>query len=105
MVSNYVLDLLPAAEVAAFVSDARRVLAPGGLLCVTGLTPGRTPVSRLVSRLWGALHAVAPRRVGGCRPLRVADLLPAGQWEVVHRDVVAAWGIASEVLVAQPLLA
>jgi hypothetical protein len=54
-----------------------------------------------VSRLWSALHALHWKLVGGCRPLLVAPLLPPHRWRVLHDDAVAAWGITSEVLVAE----
>lgn len=97
--TTYVLDLLPAAEVAAVAAEARRVLRPGGLFGVTGLTPGNTLVSRVTSTLWVAVQAVAPRLVGGCRPLRVLDHVDRDAWELVHAGVVVAAGIPSEVVV------
>lgn len=99
-VTNYVLDLLPLAEIDAVLGEARRVLAPRGRLCVTGLTHGRGPASRLVSGLWAGVQRLSPRLVGGCRPVRVADRLEATAWRVLHADVVVAWGVPSEVLVA-----
>lgn len=97
--STYVLDLLAPEDVRAVVSEARRVLRPGGLLGVTGLTPGTTALSRLTSRLWGLVHRLRPKIVGGCRPLEVLDHVERDAWELVHRSVVVATGIASEVVV------
>ena len=103
LVTNYVLDLLPLAEIDAVVAEAHRVLAPGGRLCATGLTHGSGPVSRLVSGLWTTVQRLSPRVVGGCRPVRVADRLEAGRWRLLYADTVVAWGIPSEALVAQRL--
>ncbi len=100
VLTTYVLDLLSVDDIAAFVADAHRVLAPGGRLCAVGLTPGERGISRAVSALWSGLHARAPAKVGGCRPLRLAEHLPADRWTVAHREVVVSWGIASEALVA-----
>jgi ubiquinone/menaquinone biosynthesis C-methylase UbiE len=49
-VANYVFDLLGPDEARSALAEARRVLAPGGLLCATGLTPGARGLARFVSR-------------------------------------------------------
>jgi ubiquinone/menaquinone biosynthesis C-methylase UbiE len=100
VVTTYVLDLLSIADIAAFQADARRVLRAGGLLCAVGLTPGERGMSRAVTALWSRIHRKNPAKVGGCRPLRLADHLPAALWKIEHREVVSAWGIASEVVIA-----
>lgn len=99
-VSNFVFDLLPEAAIEALLREAHRVLAPGGRLCITGLTHGATAVSKAVTALLKAVHALRPALVGGCRPVAVADHLDPAAWEVLHRRAVTAWGISSEVLVA-----
>ena len=101
VLTTYVLDLLSLQDIAAFLADAHRVLSPGGLLCSVGLTPGERGIARWVTALWQRVHRSNPVRVGGCRPLRLAELLVRDQWRVVHREVVVAWGLASEVLVAE----
>jgi ubiquinone/menaquinone biosynthesis C-methylase UbiE len=101
-VANYVFDLLSPEGTRAALADARRVLAPGGLLCATGLTPGESGLARFVSRGWTGVWARWPALVGGCRPIRLVDALVASQWVVSYRRTVVAWGIASEVVVATP---
>ncbi|RMH23268.1 MAG: class I SAM-dependent methyltransferase [Acidobacteria bacterium] len=98
--STYVLDLLPLDEVEKVLSEAHRLLVPGGLLALAGLSPGTTLASRLVSRLWSAVHALRPSLVGGCRPLAVRPLLGGDRWRIIHHRVVTPWGIPSEVLIA-----
>jgi ubiquinone/menaquinone biosynthesis C-methylase UbiE len=97
--STYVLDLLSEDEIAAVLRDARRVLAPDGLLCLASLTFGQTLSSRLVGRLWSAIHSLNPTIVGGCRPLDLAAIA-APDWAVLHREVVCTLGICTEVLIA-----
>ncbi len=101
-VSNYVLDLLSEEDIRAELAEARRVLKPGGRLCVTSGTWGRAGLSRFVSWLWGRVHALRPSLVGGCRPLRLTDYLAGGEWRVGYANVVVAYGISSEVVVASP---
>lgn len=99
-VSNYVLDLLSEDEIRAVLSEAARILRPGGLLCLVSLTTGCTPVSRLVASVWAAVHRLSPALVGGCRPLDLVPHLAAGTWTVRTHPRVAAFGVPSEVLVA-----
>jgi ubiquinone/menaquinone biosynthesis C-methylase UbiE len=101
-VANYVFDLLSAKAAGAALADARRVLAPGGSLCATGLTPGDQGLAGVVSRAWAGVWARWPALVGGCRPIRLVDALVPGEWEIRHHRVVVAWGIASEVVIAAP---
>jgi ubiquinone/menaquinone biosynthesis C-methylase UbiE len=100
VVSNYVFDLLSPEATRAALDEAHRVLAPGGLLCLAGLTPGDAGLAREVSRTWKRVWMRWPVLVGGCRPIHLADALDTARWEVRHRSVVAPWGIASEAVVA-----
>lgn len=100
-VSNYVLDLLPAEDVALLVQEAHRMLTPDGCLCLVSLTHGVTFLSRLVSQVWVRVHRWRPNLVGGCRPIELQDFVVDGPWKVEYRNVVVAWGIPSEILVAR----
>jgi len=98
--ATYVFDLLADDAIERTLAEARRVLAPGGLLCAAGITPGSTLLSRLVMKAWAGVCALRPSLVGGCGPRRFAERLSAAHWELRHREVVVAWGVASEVVVA-----
>ncbi len=100
-ISTYVLDLLAPDEIKMFVGEAYRVLAPRGLLCLISLTQGLTMLSRVVIWLWRRVFAFRPALVGGCRPVRLFDFLPAKRWQVLHHHMVAPFGIPSEVIVAR----
>lgn len=100
-VSNYVLDLLAPADITALIACAFRVLRPGGLLCLVSLTHGTTPASRLVMWLWRRIHRLRPSLVGGCRALALLDYIDGEHWQIVHRSIVVAFGIPSEVVVAR----
>jgi ubiquinone/menaquinone biosynthesis C-methylase UbiE len=101
VLSAYVLDLLSAEDIAAVLHDARRVLEPEGLLCLASLTFGQGLASRAVCQLWQRLHALRPQLVGGCRPIRLTAFVEPG-WAMVHREVVCALGICTEIVVARP---
>lgn len=98
--STYVLDLLPEAAIERWLAEAQRLLAPGGLLCLVSLTNGVDVPSRTVAWLWGRVHALSARLVGGCRPIELVPFVSDGLWTVRFRRVVTAWGVPSEVLVA-----
>lgn len=100
-VSNYVLDLLSDEDARELVSEAHRLLRPGGYLCLVSLSNGISPVSRLVSRVWAAVHAVRPTLVGGCRPIALLPLVREPKWEVLHQRHVTPFGIPSEIVVAR----
>jgi ubiquinone/menaquinone biosynthesis C-methylase UbiE len=100
-VSSYVLDLLSEEDIAAVLREAHRILAPGGLLCLTSLSTGIGALSRFVSGTWSRVHALRPALVGGCRPLDLTAWVSSSAWLVRHHAKVAPFGVPSEVLVAE----
>ncbi len=100
-VSTYVFDLLSEQDVRAVLREAHRILAPAGLLCLTGLGTAVGPASRLVTGIWTRVHALRPSLVGGCRPLDLLPFLPEAQWRLRHHRKLVAFGLPSEVLVAE----
>jgi ubiquinone/menaquinone biosynthesis C-methylase UbiE len=100
--STYVLDLLSETAARQVLAEARRVLVPGGLLCLAGITRGVTPVSRVVMGGWQWLFNRNPSWVGGCRPTLLRQLVPTDRWNIRSHETVVSWGVASEVLVATP---
>jgi ubiquinone/menaquinone biosynthesis C-methylase UbiE len=102
VVTSYVLDLLAPEHATDLLEDVHRVLRRDGLLATAGLTEGVSPSTRAVSRAWRAIWRRWPELVGGCRPIDAAALLAPDRWEIAHREVVCAWRVCSEVLVARP---
>lgn len=101
VVSSYVLDLLSEADIRRFFSEARRVMIPGGRVCLASLTKGVSLPSRVVSSLWMTVFRLKPSIVGGCRPIQVDAFVPPHEWQVVHRRIVTPFGVPSEVLVLE----
>lgn len=99
--SVYVLDLLPEAAIDELLDEARRVLEPGGRLCLVSLTRGFTLGSKAVSGLWNGVYHLAPSLVGGCRPITLATRLDLTRWEILHSEKIAPFGVPSEILVAR----
>jgi len=89
LVMTFVLDLLEPAEAQAVLDEARRVLAPDGLICLSGLDRGGGPRQRLRGLGWRIVRALAPLKVGGCRPIDLEKKLESG-WivqENVRRNI------------------
>ncbi len=102
-VSNYVFDLLSESDIAAVLLEAKRMLRPGGLLCLASLSPGHGPFSRAIIASWSLLHRRAPRLVGGCRPIELLPFLRDGGWKLRHHGVFTPLGIPFEVAIAEAL--
>jgi len=100
-VSNYVLDLLTHEDNRTAIQEAWRVLSEGGLLGITSLTHGFSTVSRMVAGIWTAIHAIRPSLVGGCRPIRLRELVTEPGWKIRHNDRLSCYGVPSEILVAE----
>ncbi len=102
VVSTYVLDLLTEADIREVIAEARRVLMPGGKLCLVGLAPGVTFTSRIVSTLWSAICSLHAPLVGGCRPVHLDPFFDLNSWSIEYRNVVTQFGVPSGVLIARP---
>jgi SAM-dependent methyltransferase len=99
--SSYVFDLLSQEDTRRVLEEARRMLRPGGLLCLAGLSTGVGPVSRAVASAWGWIQAQRPSLVGGCRPVELLPFLAPSDWQVRHHEKVVSFGVPSEALIAE----
>ena len=99
-ISTYVLDLLAPDFIEQLLSEGRRLLVPGGRLCLVSLAFGTSRFSRAVCWGWQRLWQLSPSIVGGCHPIELLEYLPSEDWNPVHRVTLTSWGITSEVLVA-----
>ena len=99
-VSTYVFDLLSPDFIGRLLSEAHRVLVPGGKLCLVSMTFGASPLSRAVCWGWQRLWRLSPGIMGGCHPTELAECLRSEWWNAEHQTKVTSWGITSEVLVA-----
>lgn len=100
VISTYVLDVLTEEDERQFIREARRVLQPGGLLCLASLTEAQGPVSGVVCTVWKFLHRIHPVLTGGCRPVRLLPLL-GPDWVLRHHRVMVSFGVPSEILIAE----
>jgi ubiquinone/menaquinone biosynthesis C-methylase UbiE len=101
-VSTYVLDLLAPEFIEQLLSEGRRLLVPGGRLCLASLAYGTSRFSRAVCWGWQRLWRLSPGIVGGCHPIELLEYLPRQDWDPVYRATLTNWGMSSEVLIALP---
>lgn len=99
-VSTYVFDLLPPDFIVQLLSEAHRLLVPGGKLSLVSMTFGMSPVSRAICWGWQRLWRLQPGIVGGCHPIELSGYLRPELWEPEHQATKTSWGFSSEVLVA-----
>ena len=102
-IAAYVFDLLSQDYAAQVIDEAHRLLIPGGMACLTSLTNGRSTLARLISRGWHRIWRVAPRLVGGCRPIDLRRLFDSDSWNVEEDVVIESWGVPCQLLVATAL--
>ncbi len=97
-VSNFVFDLLSEDDTRLVLTEARRMLRPGGLLCLSGLSSAAQESSQTVAKLAGWVHEHVPALLGGCRPVDLRSYLGT-EWECLHYQTQQAFGIPSEAMV------
>ena len=98
--SAYLLDLLPTDELPRALAEFARVLRPGGRVVVVSLTEGVDLPSRLFVAAWKLRFRLAPRSLGGCRPLRLRALVERAGFVVERREVITQRGFPSEIVAA-----
>lgn len=104
IVATYVFDLLSMGHSKRLLTDMHRVLRPGGLICIAGLTRESEEADmNIFSQLWALVQRVWPSLVGGCRPVQMLPLLDKAQWRIMAHETVAPRGLASEILIARKL--
>jgi ubiquinone/menaquinone biosynthesis C-methylase UbiE len=100
-VANYVLDLLTLDDDRTLLQEAWRVLTESGIIGLVSLTHGFTPASRVVERIWSAVHAVRPMLVGGCRPTSLLKIVMEPDWRLRYHGRFTRLGVPSETVVAE----
>jgi ubiquinone/menaquinone biosynthesis C-methylase UbiE len=101
VISTYVLDLMSEADIAEFLREANRILPAGGKVCLVSLTRGVTLPSRIVVSIWSLIFRLRASLVSGCRPIILQRHINPKYWQMEYRNVIVAFGVPSEVLVAQ----
>jgi ubiquinone/menaquinone biosynthesis C-methylase UbiE len=100
-ISTYVFDLLSPDDIRHVLSEAHRILKPGGLLCNVSLTQGTNFLGKFITTIWKTVYSLNPKLVGGCRPIMPADYISSESWQIGYRNIFSTLGLASEVLIAK----
>ena len=100
IVATYVLDLLSEGDTESFFLEAYRKLNAGGKVCLVSLTEGVNRLSHLVTAIWTWVFNLKASLVGGCRPVSLERYLDPRLWTLEYRNVVVAFGVPSEILIA-----
>ncbi len=100
LISCYVLDILSEADIRALLDRIADATGPPCRLGLVSLTPGDSPMTRAISSAWSLIHRLRPLTVGGCRPLRLAPLIDPARWSIQHHSLTRAFGLCSEIIVA-----
>jgi ubiquinone/menaquinone biosynthesis C-methylase UbiE len=97
----YVLDLVPATDLQAWLQAFRRVLRPGGLLLTACLTEGVSTASRSIISIWKHVYGLSPIACGGCRPLQLNGLVEQAGFLITQSEVIVQLGVPSQIICAQ----
>ena len=103
VLSCYVLDLMSETDIVQVLREAKRVLVPGGKLCLASLTRGVNLPSKIVCGVWRGIFNIRASLVGGCRPISLLDYIAASDWRVDFRRIITQFGVPTELIVATPL--
>jgi ubiquinone/menaquinone biosynthesis C-methylase UbiE len=95
--SEYMLNLMPRAEIRVALEEMRRVLVPGGRIVVSNMTKGAAPRHRV----WDALYARGVDVFVNCRGVLVAPLLEDLGFEHVTREYMAPMLFPTEIVTAR----
>lgn len=99
VLSTFVIDLLDAATIRAWMAALQARLEPGGRLALTSMAlPNRS--GSFTTRAWMRAFRRNPLLVGGCRPVDLGECVPSAHFETIHSDSIGVLGIRLGVLVA-----
>lgn len=104
IIATYLFDLLSTSHSKNLLMEMHRVLRPGGLICLAGLTlESNGGDMTIISQLWAVVQRCWPWIVGGCRPVDLQTMITPELWEIVAHETVAPRGLVSEVLMARKI--
>jgi demethylmenaquinone methyltransferase / 2-methoxy-6-polyprenyl-1,4-benzoquinol methylase len=88
--ASFAMETFAPASLAIVLAELRRVLKPGGRICVTAMSAdGR---DTLMMHLYRWSHRLLPKLVD-CAPISLASLLGQAGFEVRNQEVENRWGL------------
>jgi len=80
--NSYMFDLLSIEMMPSILNEFKRVIKPGGRLVMVNMTIGEKPGSGL----YETIYKISPAMMGGCRGVRLSDLVKKTGFEVIIRE-------------------
>ena len=94
---SFTLEVFDTSEIPRVLAECRRVLRPGGRICIVSLS-ARTPYTQM-TRLYLRARAMLPHLVD-CRPIHPADAVHSSHFLVEGAEERMMWGMPVEVAIA-----
>jgi len=95
---SFALELFDEDEMRAVLEECRRVLRPGGRLCVVAMAEPDRPTP--MTQLYAWAHGRFPAAID-CRPIAVSRALAAGGFSVERLARRSLWGLPVQVALAR----
>jgi len=95
---SFALELFDEGDMRSVLAECRRVLRPGGRLCVVAMAEPVRPTP--MTRLYAWAHGRFPAAID-CRPIGVSQVLALGGFDVGRLSRHSLWGLPVEVALAR----
>ncbi|WP_440009327.1 class I SAM-dependent methyltransferase [Halomicrococcus sp. SG-WS-1] len=95
--SSFTLELFDTPDIPVVLRECRRILRPGGRLCVVSLSKRR---AGLATGVYERLHTLFPRHLD-CRPIFVREAVRDVGFRVQSAEDEEMWGLSIELVLAR----
>ena len=94
--NNYMFDLISFDHMDLIIDEFSRVLKPGGKLVLVNMTKAE----QFGAGLYERIYRISPTLMGGCRGVKLSNLLTEHGYKVENREYVQQMLFPSEVILA-----
>jgi demethylmenaquinone methyltransferase / 2-methoxy-6-polyprenyl-1,4-benzoquinol methylase len=97
LINNYMFDLIAFDQMDAVLAEFKRVLKKEGKLVLVNMTIGE----KFGSGIYDFMYRVSPKLMGGCRGIRLSEILKEHDFHIKLREYHQQCFFPSEVILAQ----